>query len=127
MLLLIWSAWGISYVAYLWISFCVIGFKKLPGCEFTALSHLLLKKNNHICVDSVLNSRLDKMQQQNGISSELLKTESNLPGPIQYVGSIICYQSHLWSDWRQSIIQLAFSKELKGTKHAYSKVLLHGI
>lgn len=93
MLLLIWSAWDISYVAYRWISFFVIGFKKLPRCEFTALSHWLLKKNNHTCVDSVLNSRLGKMQQQNGISSELLETESNLPGPIQYVGSIICYQS----------------------------------
>jgi MFS family permease len=74
--LLIWSTWGISYVVYLWISFFLIGFKKLPGCEFTAISHWLLKKNIHICVDSVLNSRLDKMQQEIGISPQLLKTES---------------------------------------------------
>jgi len=74
--LLIFSAWGISYVVYLWISFLLIGFKKLPGCEFTAISHWLLKNNIHICVDSILNSRLDKMQKENGISAKLLKTES---------------------------------------------------
>lgn len=74
--LLIWSAWGISYVVYLWISFFLIGFKKLPGCEFTAISHWLLKKDIHICVDSILNSRLDKMQQEIGISPKLLITES---------------------------------------------------
>jgi hypothetical protein len=74
--LLIWSIWGISYVGYLWISFLFIGFKKLPGCEFTAISHWLLKKNIHICVDSILNSRLDKMQKEIGISPKLLKTES---------------------------------------------------
>ena len=75
-LLLIFSVWGISYVVYLWISFFLIGFKKLPGCEFTAISHGLLKNNIHICVDSILNSRLDKMQKENGISAKLLKTES---------------------------------------------------
>lgn len=74
--LLIFSAWGISYVVYLWISFLLIGFKKLPGCEFTAISHWLLKNNIHICVDSILNLRLDKMQKENGISAKLLKTES---------------------------------------------------
>ena len=56
--------------------FFLIGFKKLPGCEFTAISHWLLKNNIHICVDSILNSRLDKMQKENGISAKLLKTES---------------------------------------------------
>jgi hypothetical protein len=74
--LLIFSIWGISYVVYLWISFLLIGVKKLPGCEFTAISHSLLKNNIHMCVDSILNSRLDKMQKEYGISAKLLKTES---------------------------------------------------
>ena len=30
--LLIFSAWGISYVVFLWFSFLLIGFKNLPGC-----------------------------------------------------------------------------------------------
>ena len=60
--------------------FFLIGFKKLPGCEFTAISHWLLKNNIHICVDSILNSRLDKMQKENGISTKLLKTESAQKG-----------------------------------------------
>ncbi len=67
---------GISYISYLCISFLLIGFKKLPGCEFTAISHGLLKKNIHVCVDSVLNSVLDNMQKKQGISFNLLKTES---------------------------------------------------
>lgn len=75
-LLLIFSVWGISYIVYLWISFLLIGFKKLRGCEFTAISHGLLKNNIHVCVDSILNSILDKMQKENGISANLLKTES---------------------------------------------------
>lgn len=74
--LLLFSTWGTSYVTYLWISFLLIGFKKLPGCEFTAISHQLLKHRTHICVDSILNSRLDKLQKEEGISTKLLRTES---------------------------------------------------
>ncbi len=75
-LVFIFSIWGLSYIIYLWISFLLIAVRKLPGCEFTAISHELLKKDIHLCVDSILNSRLDNMQQQIGMSTKLLGTES---------------------------------------------------
>jgi hypothetical protein len=74
--LIIFSIWGIFYIIYLLISFFLIAAKKLPGCEFTAITHGLLKKDVHVCVDSILNSRLDNMQKEIGISTKLLRTES---------------------------------------------------
>jgi hypothetical protein len=73
---IIFSIWGFLYIIYLWISFFLIAVKELPGCEFTAIGHGLLKKDIHVCVDSTLNSRLDNMQKEKGITTELLRTES---------------------------------------------------
>jgi hypothetical protein len=74
--LLLFGFWGISYIIYLWISFLLIAVKRIPGCEFTAVGHWLLNRNIHVCVDSILNSRLDILQQQVGLSLKLLQTES---------------------------------------------------
>jgi hypothetical protein len=74
--LLIFSAWGISYVNFLWISFLLVVIKKLPGCVWTAINHALYNSRIHVCEDSVYNARLDKMQKKEGISTKLLKTES---------------------------------------------------
>lgn len=75
-LLLIFSAWGISYVIFLWIPFLLVVIKKLPGCVWTAINYALSKSDIHICEDSVYNARLDKMQEKEGISAKLLKSES---------------------------------------------------
>jgi hypothetical protein len=72
--LLIFSAWGISYVVFLWFSFLLIGFKNLRGCAWAAIRN---ESDLHICVDSVLNARQDKVQAKNGISVELLKTDGS--------------------------------------------------
>jgi hypothetical protein len=81
--LLIFSAWGISYVVFLSFSFLLVVIKRLPGCVWTAINQASdlykngsLKSKIHICEDSVYNARLDKMQEKNGISANLLKTES---------------------------------------------------
>ena len=74
--IIIFSIWGFLYILYLWISFLLIAFKGLPGCEFTAIGRGLLKNDIHVCVDSILNSKLDNMQKEVGISKRLLETES---------------------------------------------------
>jgi hypothetical protein len=77
-LILIFSAWGISYVIFLWFSFLLIGIKGLRGCAWTAIRLGLLKSGDiHICVDSVLNARQDIEQEKHGISAELLKTDGS--------------------------------------------------
>jgi hypothetical protein len=76
-LILIFSAWGISYVIFLWISFLLIGIKNLKGCAWTAIRLGLKSGDIHICVDSVLNARQDKVQEKRGISVELLKTDGS--------------------------------------------------
>jgi hypothetical protein len=76
-LTLVFSAWGISYVIFLWISFLLIGIKNLKGCAWTALRLGLKSGDIHICVDSVLNARQDEVQEECGISRELLKTDGS--------------------------------------------------
>jgi hypothetical protein len=68
--------WGLAYSIYLWVSFFLIASLRLPGCEFTALNHVVRGKNMHWCVDSVLNEVLDEMQEKKGLGIELLKTDS---------------------------------------------------
>jgi hypothetical protein len=67
---------GLAYCTYLWISFFLIGSLRIPGCEFTAINHVLRGRQTHRCVDSVLNSVLDQKQNAGGKLPELLKTES---------------------------------------------------
>ena len=73
--LLIFSGAGISYAVFLWFSFLLMGIKKLPGCGWTAIDVGLFNRKWHVCVDSVLNAKQDKVQQKSGISVELLKTD----------------------------------------------------
>ncbi len=67
---------GLAYCTYLWISFFLIGSLRIPGCEFTAIGHVLRRERTHRCVDSVLNSVLDKRQNEGGTLNQLLRTES---------------------------------------------------
>ena len=83
-LLLIFSAWGISYVVFLWFSFLLIGFRKLPGCAWTAI-----RRDLHICVDSVLNAKQDIVQEKNGISVELLRTDGSRLWTIGLLGLLV--------------------------------------
>jgi hypothetical protein len=73
---IILGLWGTAYLTYLWISFLIIGSLRLPGCEFTAIIHVVSGKKVHRCVDSVLNSALDLRQEERGLSLELMGTES---------------------------------------------------
>lgn len=58
--------------------FFLIVIKNLKGCAWTAIKKGLLKSSNiHICVDSVLNARQDIVQNESGISVELLKTDGS--------------------------------------------------
>jgi hypothetical protein len=82
--LLIFSAWGISYVVFLWFSFLLIGFKKLPGCAWAAI-----RRDIHICIDSVLNARQDIVQEENGISVELLRTDGSRLWIIGLLGLLV--------------------------------------
>jgi hypothetical protein len=70
-LLLIFSAWGIYYVVFLWFSFLLMGFKELRGCAWAAIPKVILNREIHICIDSVLNGRQDIVQKDYGISVEL--------------------------------------------------------
>ena len=88
-LLLIFSAWGISYVVFLWISFLLVGVKKLPGCSWTAITHGLLRDYIHICVDSVLNAKLDIIQKENGISAKLLNNDGAQLWVIGLLGLLV--------------------------------------
>lgn len=76
-LILIFSAWGITYVVFLWVSFLLISFKNFKGCAWTAIRLGLKSGDIHICVDSVLNARQDLVQSDHGISIELLKTDGS--------------------------------------------------
>ncbi|MFQ5918747.1 MAG: hypothetical protein ACE5I4_01710 [Thermoplasmata archaeon] len=73
---LVLGGFGMAYLTYLWISFLLIGILKLPGCEFTAIRHAITRRPIHVCVDSILNSVLDTMQLEQGLSAQLLRTES---------------------------------------------------
>ncbi len=68
--------WGLAYTSYLWVSFFLIASLRLPGCEFTAITHVVSGRKVHWCVDSVLNALLDEMQDRRGLVLDLLKTES---------------------------------------------------
>jgi hypothetical protein len=87
--LLIFSGGGISYVVFLWFSFLLIGIKNLPGCAWTGIEHGLLNRDIHICVDSVLNSKQDEVQEQSGISVELLKTDGSRLWIIGLIGLLV--------------------------------------
>lgn len=87
--LLIFSGGGISYVVFLWFSFLLIGIKNLRGCAWTGIEHGLLKRDIHICVDSVLNSKQDEVQEQSGISVELLKTDGSRLWIIGLIGLLV--------------------------------------
>lgn len=87
--LLIFSGAGISYVVFLWFSFLLIGIKNLRGCAWTGIEHGLLNRDIHICVDSVLNSKQDEVQEQSGISVELLKTDGSRLWIIGLIGLLV--------------------------------------
>lgn len=87
--LLIFSGGGISYVVFLWFSFLLIGIKNLRGCAWTGIEHGLLNRDIHICVDSVLNSKQDEVQEQSGISVELLKTDGSRLWIIGLIGLLV--------------------------------------
>ena len=74
--LLIFSTLGIYYAVFLSISFLLVVIKTIRGCVWTSIRHGLYNDKYHICVDSVLNARLDKTQEKYGISAKLLMTES---------------------------------------------------
>ena len=88
-LLLIFSAWGIYYVVFLWISFLLMGFKELKGCAWAMIPKVFFKKEIHICIDSVLNGRQDKVQEENGISVKLLKNDGSRLWSIGLIGLLI--------------------------------------
>jgi hypothetical protein len=88
-LLLIFSAWGIYYVVFLWFSFLLMGFKKLRGCSWAAIPQVFSKEDIHICIDSVLNGRQDKVQEENGISVELLKNDGSRLWTIGVLGLVV--------------------------------------
>lgn len=98
--LLIFSAWGISYVVFLWVSFLLIGFKGLRGCAWAAIPQMFNDKTHicvdsvlndkiHICVDSVLNARQDIVQEKDGFSVELLKTDGSKLWSIGLLGLLV--------------------------------------
>ena len=87
--LLIFSGGGLSYVVFLWFSFLLIGIKNLRGCAWTGIEHGLLNRDIHICVDSVLNSKQDEVQEQSGISVELLKTDGSRLWIIGLIGLLV--------------------------------------
>jgi hypothetical protein len=88
-LLLLFSAWGIYYAFFLSISFLLVVIKKLRGCVWTAIRHGLFNGKYHICVDSVLNARLDKGQEKYGISAKLLMSESAESARVWIIGLLI--------------------------------------
>lgn len=84
--LLIFSGAGISYAVFLWFSFLLMGIKNLPGCGWTAIDVGLFNRNWHVCVDSVLNEKQDRVQRQSGISVELLKNEGSRVWGLGVIG-----------------------------------------
>jgi hypothetical protein len=88
-LLLIFSAWGIYYVVFLWFSFLLMGFKKLRGCSWAAIPQVFSKEDIHICIDSVLNGRQDIVQKDYGISVELLKNDGSRLWTIGVLGLLV--------------------------------------
>ena len=88
-LILIFSAWGLYYVVFLWFSFLLMGFKKLKGCAWAAIPQVFLIKRIHLCIDSVLNARQDIVQRDNGISIELLKNDGSRLWTIGVLGLVV--------------------------------------
>lgn len=88
-LLLIFSAWGIYYVVFLWFSFLLMAFKKLRGCAWAQISQVFSKGDIHICVDSVLNGRQDEVQEESGISIELLKNDGSWVWGLGVIGLLV--------------------------------------
>jgi hypothetical protein len=62
--LLIFSAWGIYYVVFLWFSFLLMEFKELKGCAWAMITKVFSGEDIHICIDSVLNGRQDEVQEK---------------------------------------------------------------
>jgi hypothetical protein len=87
--LLIFSAWGISYVVFLWFSFLLMGFKKLRGCAWAQIPQVFCEKDIHICIDSVLNGRQDEVQERDGISVELLRNDGSRLWGIGLLGLLV--------------------------------------
>jgi hypothetical protein len=87
--LLIFSAWGIYYVVFLWFSFLLMGFKELKGCAWAMIPKVFFKKPIHVCIDSVLNGYQDKVQKDNGISLELLKTDGSRVWGLGVIGLLV--------------------------------------
>jgi hypothetical protein len=87
--LLIFSAWGIYYVVFLWFSFLLMGFKELKGCAWAMIPKVFFKKPIHVCIDSVLNGRQDEVQVEAGISVELLKNDGSRVWGIGVIGLLV--------------------------------------
>jgi hypothetical protein len=87
--LLIFSGAGISYAVFLWFSFLLMGIKKLPGCGWTAIDVGLFNRKWHVCVDSVLNEKQDRVQRQSRISVELLKNEGSRVWGLGVIGLLV--------------------------------------
>ena len=87
--LLIFSGAGISYAVFLWFSFLLMGIKKLPGCGWTAIDVGLFNRKWHVCVDSILNEKQDRVQRQSRISVELLKNEGSRVWGLGVIGLLV--------------------------------------
>ena len=120
--LLIFSASGISYAVFLWFSFLLIGIKKLKGCAWTGIENGLLKRDIHICVDSVLNARQDKVQERCGISLELLKTDGSKLWIIGLLG-LIAFAYFLTLDYFKPFSKLIFIGSFSSLYYLYDIVI----
>jgi hypothetical protein len=66
-----------------------MGIKKIPGCGWTAVDVGLFDRKWHVCVDSVLNAKQDRVQQKSGISVELLKNEGSRIWGLGVIGFLV--------------------------------------
>jgi len=121
---LVFQIWEAVYVIYLLVAFFLIGFLRLPGCEFTAANHVVRGNHTHRCVDSVLNSVLDEMQDRKGLCTDLLKTESAnkwILGAILLFGFLAVLGSGLITHEMSSISIGVFAL----VYYAYDKTIHH--
>jgi hypothetical protein len=105
--LLIFSGAGISYAVFLWFSFLLMGIKNLPGCGWTAIDVGLFNRIWHVCVDSVLNEKQDRVQRQSGISLELLKNEGSRVWGLGVIG-LLAFAYFLTIDSIPPFVKLIF-------------------
>jgi hypothetical protein len=66
-----------------------MGIKNLPGCGWTAIDVGLFNRMWHVCVDSVLNEKQDRVQRQSRISVELLKNEGSRVWGLGVIGLLV--------------------------------------